>query len=355
MALIYGFHRLADIAARRAMDVDVAVINTAISEANGNYNEMLDSLISLLVQKTTEYKTKYRGATGGRLQPLDENGRARPRKAISEYEVALPIWNAGDAWGANYLTNAKLTVQDVNDTLDQMQMRDRQWLIDQILSALFADDNFTFVDDDHGDLTVKPLANGDADLYLPSGGTALATANHLHAQANAIADGADNPFPTIRGMLRGFRDTAGQLVALSSTSLRASIEGLATFRERSDPNLSVAPNTQSLIANLAAMLPPNAELFGYADGVFQVEWPNIPSGFGFATSTGGERPIAMREDEVESLRGFREIGMREDIPWFEHQYHRRAGFGAWNRVGAVAYKIGAGTYDPPTGYAPPLP
>ena len=353
--LIYGFHRLADIADRRAMDVDVATINTAIRESLGNYNEMVDSLMSLLVQKTTEYKTKYRGSTGGRLQPLDENGRARPRKAIREYEVALPIFNAGDAWGANFLTNAKMTVQDVNDTLDQMQMRDLQWLVDQIIAAIFAEANYTFPDDEHGDLTVKPLANGDADLYLPAGGVALATANHLMAQAAAIGDGADNPFPTIRAKLRGFRDTAGQIVALSSTSLRTSIEGLATFRERNDPNLSVAADTQSLVANLAAMLPPNAELFGYADGVFQAEWPNIPSGFGFATSTGGERPIAMREDTVASLRGFQEIGTREDTPWMEHQYLRRAGFGGWNRVGAVAFKIGAADYDPPTGYAPPLP
>lgn len=354
MALIYGFHRLADIADRRAMEVDVNVINTAIAESLANHNATLDALLALLVRRTTEFKTKYRGAAGGRLQPLDENGRARPRKALAEYEIGLPIYDAGDAWGANWITLQKMTVQDVSDTVDQMEMRDVQWLIDQLLAAVFAEDSYTFADPDHGDLTVKPLANGDTDQYLPAGGVATTTATHLHAQANDIGDGADNPFPTIRTKLRGFRDTAGQIVSLVSTSLRSDIEGLATFRERNDPNLSVVPDTQSLVATLAAQLPPNAELFGYADGVFIAEWPAIPAGFGFAVSTSGERPIAMREDEVAALRGFTQVAERNDYPWYERQYRRRAGFGAWNRVGGVAFKIGAADYDPPTGYAPPI-
>jgi hypothetical protein len=54
------------------------------------------------------------------------------------------------------------------------------------------------------------------------------------------------------------------------------------------------------------------------------------------------------------LRGFRRVAEREDFPYEEEIWFRRAGFGAWNRVGARVDRIGNGAYAVPTGYTIPM-
>jgi hypothetical protein len=351
MALIYGFHRLADVAQTRINDQLVPLIRSAIDESMTNYNATLEAMLSLFVRRTTDFKTTFKQPTAGRLQPLDENGRARPRKHAAEYDVGLPLAAAGDAWGANYKTLIKMTVQDANDAVDQMQRNDMQWMIDYVLAALFHPTSYTYTDNDHGALTVQPIANGDTVTYLPAGGTVTATADHILAQAATIAT-ATNPFPTIRTLLRGYRANSGQVIAFVHSNLRDEVEGLATFRERQDPNLSGLSTVETLTANITSALPPNSELIGYADGVFIAEWPDMPDNYVIATQTAGERPLAMREEPEPELQGFRFVASRNDYPFEESQFRRECGFGAWNRVGAVVVRVGNGTYAAPTGYNP---
>jgi len=65
----------------------------------------------------------------------------------------------------------------------------------------------------------------------------------------------------------------------------------------------------------------------------------------------------MRQHPEPELQGFSRQADRNDYPWYEQQWARRAGFGAYNRVGALAYFVAAGdtTYDVPTGYSNPMP
>jgi hypothetical protein len=88
--------------------------------------------------------------------------------------------------------------------------------------------------------------------------------------------------------------------------------------------------------------------------VWLVEWRSLPSSYIVATTTTGETPLGMREDDEPELRGFRQVGARNDFPFAETQWMRRAGFGAWNRVGAVVMLIGTGSYSVPSGYTCPL-
>jgi hypothetical protein len=83
------------------------------------------------------------------------------------------------------------------------------------------------------------------------------------------------------------------------------------------------------------------------------EWDKLPDNYAVGVTGSGLKPLAMREDAEASLRGFGEIPGREDMPYLQRIWSRRAGFGAYNRVGAVVYRTNNATYAVPTGYSAP--
>jgi hypothetical protein len=96
-------------------------------------------------------------------------------------------------------------------------------------------------------------------------------------------------------------------------------------------------------------------VFGYeTSGVWLVEWPAMPANYLIGVTTEGPRPLAMREHPEAQLQGFKRVAERNDHPWYEAQYARFAGFGAWNRVGAVVHYLGNDTYAAPTGLTAPI-
>jgi hypothetical protein len=352
--ILYGFHNLQDLANDRVTTVGVSRVETAINDALAEHNRQMDALMNFFVTRTTEYKTRFTSVTSARLQPLDENGRARPIKPSGYYDISLPLQMGGTAWGFDYVTGQKLTVAETARMTSTMLMADSRWIRDHILASIFTNVDWTFVDPLKGSLTVKALANADSQVYqLFTGGDVGATSQHFLAQANAIDDGADNPFPTIYTTLKQHPENAGEVVAFVPNNLVAAIEALATFTPVSDPNVREGSNTSVLTGSLNAALP--GTLIGYVDKVWIVEWRTLPDNYIVATTTEGDRPIAMREDEEASLRGFKQVATRDDHPFYERQYLRRAGFGAWNRVGALVQRIGNGAYAIPTGYTNPMP
>jgi hypothetical protein len=351
--VLYGFHNLQDLFNRRVTEVGVSTINTAVNLSLAEHNKQIEALLSLFATRTTDHKTRFSSVSAARLQPLDNNGRARPIKPSGYYDVSFPIQMGGSAWGADFVTSRKMRVEEVNNAMMTLQMADARWMRDHILAALFTNTDWTFVDELKGTLTVKGLANGDAVKYnIISGADSGATDTHYYAEANAIDDGADNPFPTIHSELTEHPENSGDVVVLVPTNLVASIEALANFKEKSDPNIREGANTATLIGNLQAQVP--GTVIGYVDKCWIVEWRSMPDNYMVAVTTGGDRPLAMREDEETSLRGFIKADDREDYPFYESQYIRRAGFGGWNRVGALVYYIGSDTYAIPTGYTSPM-
>jgi hypothetical protein len=352
--VLYGFYNLRDLLSQRVTDSLIPQVNAAIDATLAEHNRQMNALLSLFVQRTTDYKIRYRSAAAKRLQPLDEIGRALPTKRAGYYEVAFPIQDAGDAFGQDYVTRAKMTVQEVNDWLNDTLVADRRWMRDHILSALFTNVTWTYPDQQYGDLTIQPLANGDSVTYLiQAGSDAGATATNHTGQAAAIAD-ATNPYPTLKNLLMNHPENGGQVIALIPSGLRATTEALATFRETVDPNVRPAAADSVLTGSLGVAVP--GTVIGYeTSGTWIVEWPSLPAGYIIAVPTEGPRPLAMREHPEAELQGFRRVAQRDDYPWFESQYVRRAGFGAWNRVGAAVIEISDASYDIPTGYAATMP
>lgn len=349
----YGFINLKNLFARRVTEVGVSVIANAVNQSVAEHNRQMDALLSLFVQRTTDFKVRYKTPTVARLQPLDESGRARPIRPTGQYDVAFPLQMGGAAWGESFLAKAKMTVEEANEATITLLSADMRWVRDHVLAALFANASWAFTDQEHGALTIQGLANSDTVLYqVLTGADQAVTDTHYLAQAAAIADGA-NPFPIIYQELAEHPDNAGQCVALIPTNLKTTVEALTLFREVADPNIRTGANTDVLVGSLGVAVP--GELIGYVEKTWIVEWRSLPDNYIIATMTDGERSLAMREDPEAELNGFQQVAQRDDYPFYESQWIRRAGFGARNRVGAAVYRIGNAAYAVPTNYGSPMP
>jgi hypothetical protein len=353
--VMYGFVSLQNVFSRRVLDVGVNEVFTAIAETVDEHNRTLQLFMGALLQRTTDFQTRFRTMGTARLQPIDENSLALPIQTGAFYTVGFPIQRGGVAWGQGYEAGVKMTVEQANENTRLMIDADSNWMRDQILGALFNNVSYTFTDEQYGDVTVRPLANGDTQTYNVVGNPlAPVTAQHFLAQANAIADGADNPFDDIYDLLSQYPGNTRNIWVLVPSNLLASIRALGSFLPVADPNVRVGANSNVLVGAPDIALPGITR--GYVEEkVFIREWKGMPSNYMIAMAEGSPPPLAMREDESPELQGFHLESDETRFPWRELQYRRKVGFGALNRTAAAVIRIGNGTYAPPTGYSLPMP
>lgn len=359
----YGLFQLLDIGtldpAQRVTAVDSGLLSSAINVTMADHNRDINALVNLFATRTTDYQLYVSSQNTRRNQPLDENGRSIPVKPAAPYTVAFPLFGSGNAWGANFVTRQKMTAGVLANTLSGMFRGDYQWIVDQLMSALLTNTSvgYTFTDPIHGALTVRGLANGDATVYTRNSNVAPAVDTHYIAQTAAIAD-ATNPYPTIAAELKEHPDNNGEIIAFIPNGLKATTQALLEFNSADqDPDITLGADTDRLTGALSAALPRGAEVLGKTDsGVWVVEWASVPASTIIAIMTDGPRPLAMRQFPETELQGFFRAEDRTDFPFREEQWMRWAGFGGYNRVGAVVYQVSNGdtTYDIPTGFTAPI-
>jgi len=266
------------------------------------------------------------------------------------YDVALPIQGAGTAWGDNRITRAKMTVDDANRFTWDVMGRDMDWVVRHILAAIFTNVTWTYTDDINGDLVVQPLANADTVVYTFKGGSS-GTDTHFLAQASAIDD-THNPFPAINTELMEHPSNSGQVIVYVPTNLVATIKALTNFLPAVDPNVQ-----QGLASDrVAVTIDPGVgdTVVGYVDGCWIVEWKRLPDSYMIAIATGADPAVGMREHPEAELQGLFPEFQNVDGNRQLNKFIRFAGFGIVNRVAALAYRIGNGSYAIPTGYTAPL-
>jgi hypothetical protein len=223
--------------------------------------------------------------------------------------VSFPLQQAGTAWGTNSVTGAYMTVEEAAEATAAMMDADFRWMRDHLLNAFFVDGSYTFTDDLHGALTVYGLASGDATTYnIQSGSDTEATDDHVQGTA-ALANAT---FTGLYTELLEHPENSGEVVALVSSADRAAIEALSLFYPIANPNLRPGNAATVLDANLGVSLP--GDVFGMVDRVWVAEWRSMPSNYLVAFTTGGEQPVAMREDPIAELRGFNRVADRDGLP-----------------------------------------
>lgn len=349
----FGFVGYEDLADERVLDGNVQMVNDAIAASVIEHNRQVAAALAEMVERTTEYTSRYKLAGGGTLQPLDEWGNPLPVKDAGYYDVAFPIQGGGTAWGDNRVSRALMTVAEADRLTAGALRRDADWMKRHILSAMFDNTSWSYTDEEKGTLTVQPLANGDSVTYVRTNG-ALAVDNHYYAQAAAIGDAA-NPFLGWKTELMEHPENAGPYVAYIPTNLKSTVMGLANFIDAPDVNIQPAMTAQSLATN-----PVDRgfgdEVLGYVDGVWVVEYGLLPDNYGLVVARGAaSKPLRMREYGAAALQGLFTENVSPDGNLNEYRFIRYAGFGSYNRVGAMAFRIGNGSYAIPSGYATPLP
>ncbi len=347
----FGFVGYEDLADQRVLDGNVRIVDAAIAASLAEHNRQLDALLTEFVARTSEYSARVKLGSSGTLQPADEWSNPIPIKPVASYDVAFPIQGGMTAWGDNRISRALMTVAEADSYTASMLQRDADWMRRHILAAMFDNTAWTFTDEEKGSLTVQPLANGDAVTFPRNNGT-LATDTHYYAQAAAIAD-ATNPFPTWKRELNEHPGNNGPLVAYVPSNLVLAVQNLATFVDVDEPDVN-----PGIMAPRLTNVPGRSfgdELLGKVDGIWVVEWSFLPDNYGIVVARNATaKPLWMREYPAASLQGLFQEAHSPDGNLLERRYFRYAGFGAYNRVGALAFRIGDAAYAIPTGYTTPL-
>ena len=348
----YGFIGYEHLADERVADGRVQIVSDAIRRSVAEHNRVVDAALEELVERTTDYTARYKLPGGGTLQPMDEWGNPILVREEGYYDVAFPIQGGATAWGDNRVSRALMTVAEADRLTFAALLRDSNWMRRHIQAAMLDNSSWTFDDKEKGSLTVQPLANGDAVTYLMRSGE-TATDDHYYAQAAAISDAA-NPFDDWQAELSEHPENAGPYVAYIPTNLKSAVTGLVTFEELPDSNVELGANSNRLVGTVGRGM--GSTVLGYINGIWVIEWELLPANYGIVVARGAQtKVLKMREYPSSVLRGFFAENHSPDGNLMEHRMIRYAGFGAYNRVGALAFRIGNGSYATPTGYSTPLP
>ncbi len=354
MAILAGLLNQADLYATRVTTLGIQVVQRSIDESVAEHNRQLDALMRLFTRTIDVPQIRYLTAGATRLQPLDENGRARPIVPSGYFTLGFPLHDAGIAWGRNYRTSIKMNVGEVASVVSMMMDADSRWMRDHLLAALFFENGttpWTYTDTPFGAVSVYGLANGDSQTFqILSGADSAATDDHVKGSSTSTLTEA--VLQDIHDELVEHPENGPEILAFIPTASRATVEALTNFYPIADPNLTSGSAVTQFTAALNVAVP--GELIGYCAGCKIVVWAGMPADYVLGVAVGGEAPIALRQEPEAELQGFKKVAERNDHPWYEQQYLRVAGFGAWNRVGAIIVKTSATTYSVPTGYGSPM-
>lgn len=308
----------------------------------------------MLASRGTDATIGYNFVGEGELQGVDEWGRPDPIRFPAPAQRWFPIRMAQASIGLNWVLSQKMTVQEVNDRLVTMFAADAKWMRRQLLAALFTNTAYNFADPQFGTVSIAGLANGDGELYVrETTGVASADTHHIGSATGTFAE-AD--LTTIRTKLVEHPENGGQqaqvCVFLGTTPALAA-QGFANHVDNPDQNVTTGLGEVAVTRDPFANQPGQPIGYNRAARVFLRQWDRLPDNYGVGITNVGDQPLRMREDEEASLRGFGEIPGRTDMPYLIRTWSRRAGFGGWNRVGAVVMRTNNTTYAIPSGYSAP--
>lgn len=356
----YGFIDLESLYNQRITQVGVVRIFKAVVESAAEYSRVANAIVADWAEPTETAQEEIELPGDGTLQPLDEHGNPLPVQGSGYYQVAYPIQGAGTAWGDDRISRELMTVEEANAATEDANRRDMDWMIRHLLAAVYTNTTWTYKDKvgptgnkGLGNITIQPLANGDAVLYNRKGNTAPAIDNHYLAQAAGIAD-ATNPYITIDAELSEHPSNGNRrILCYIPTNLVSDTMALTSFVEVDDPDITAGSGADRVtnVPNVG----PGDRVIGKIKGTrcWIIEWSGLADSFIIAKVEG--KPFTkMREYPSPKLKGFFPETANPDGNHKEYRFLRYAGFGVADRVAALVYRIGNASYAIPSGYTAPL-
>ena len=336
--------------------VGQVAVYDAVTEYASRLSEDLLRISNLFVQGVTEnHKWRYYLPGDGELLTQGGMARAAERKIGGSYDVALPIFQWGDALGNSFIDVAYMSIADIDRQVAAIRDRARRTMRRQILSALLDNVTYTFDDKKQGTLTIKPLANNDTDLYPPVVGSDVsATANHYAETGYAVAaiSDANNPVKTVSDALYGrYEGQTVDMLAFVAANVAPYVEGLTEFEPITDPRIQKGANADNLI-NIPASIP--GKVLGRINETWVVRWSDLPSNYVVGINPNGEKPLQMRVDPAYTNlpRNLTLIKQSDEFPLEKSEWMWRFGMGVTNRLNGYVLEVAnGGGYTVPTGFS----
>lgn len=350
----YGFLGIEHLFGDRITTTNASVVDTAIAESLAEYNRQKEGVLALFAQRVTDYTRMVWLPSQGTLQPLDKGGWGSPLPAqeTGHYDVAWPVHGAGDAFGTNRVSRAKMTVGEANRQLDRILRNDADWIRRHALAAILDNVAWTFADDLYGNIIVEPLANLDAVTYVKVGGAAPSTDNHYLSTSGS---GVATDFQTLYEELSEHPSNGTDpIVAYIPTANCAYVEAASGFVAADIAGISANVTISRFTADQARFKGPGNRVMGQTGHVVCVEWNALPTNYVIGVALSALPPLAMREYQESSLQGLFREDFTTDGNVGGYRMLRYCGFGGLNRIAAAVLKLGAGSYSIPTGYNAPL-
>jgi hypothetical protein len=351
MTTIYGAIGIQD---RNATvdSVGQRVVFDTINQFAARQEAELDSAARLFVQEETDlYSEQYYLPGSGMLQAAANLSRPGAVKSIGTWSTGYPIEDGRDQVAVDDIAAAYMNGPQLEAHVRGVFNRYTNWRRFLMLRSLLNKDNESVTDPIHGAITVKRLANGDADEFPPIIGSATqGTENHYLGTNYAAADISDtnNPLKTLSTELsEHFGD--GMKVAFINAANQDKISALTAFYDRVPQYVQLGANGDT--ATAAGLAVPGT-FIGAANDVAVFVWNWIPSGYILGVDATQPAPLKKRVDSVASLRGFGLVATQQEYPLTGSFWRAREGYGVANRLNGVALQLVASTsYTTPTAYA----
>lgn len=335
------------------------VVFDAVNELVNRYNRDLQAAMAVFVEDETElHQERYYLPGGGRLPRLGRQVPGPASRATGSWTVGYPLEGFGAQVAGDRVTMAYMNMQQLDRHMDTIFLRDTNTVRWEILHALLDDgggSGTTFDDPQYGDVTVHPLANGDAVTYPPVlGSESEATEDHYAESgyaATAISD-SNNPYITGRDELEehfGTMTGGNNIVAFINNAETPETEDLTDFIPVEDRFIRSGDDTD--IPENLPMVP--GRVIGRTNGVWVSEWRWIPANYMLFIHLDAPAPLKMRVDESGTglPRGLTLISEEDKYPLEQSHWEHRFGIGAANRLNGFVMELGTGgTYTVPTAY-----
>jgi hypothetical protein len=327
------------------------------------YNTDLANAIAIFVDgKTDRIKERYRLPGNGYMQRRGRSSAPGAVKASGSFDVGYPLIDFGDALSADDVTMAYMTAHEYSLHLQSITNRDVNTYRFELLRALFNGSSYTFSDEVLGDVTVQPLANGDATLYPPTLGTTADATASMYAGSNYVSSGitdSNNPVKTIVAALqaRWGTPTGGSNIAVFVNPAEATmIQGLTDFVKVQYHLVHPGVNTATVdipgVDN--RLLGASWEVIGTCSGATICKWAYIPAGYMAGVHLDAPPPLVERIDPADTGlgSGLQLVAKDMDVIFETAFWRHRYGLGVRNRLNGYVLQLVASTsYTAPAIYA----
>lgn len=365
MANIFGHLNVSD----QDYVFNSAVGQRVIYEAAANYvalaSEELTRLQSIFVARSTsEHTLRYKLPGNGYLQRRGPDGRFGAVKASGQWDVAFPLEDFGAMIVGNDVDMAYMTVEELDRHIDTVIAQNANSSRYEVLTALMNRSNGTFVDDKHGNLTIRSLANTDGTLYPPVIGS-MTEADDEHylelGDVSAAIDDTHDPWTGVNtnsvnivGELEehfGIQAGSAEIVSFINQAEVTVVSTLTDFEPVDIRQIQEGQQTASPVQVPTNL--PGVVIGRHRAGAWIVRWDRIPATYILSVTTAVEAPLYKRIDPAATglgtdLQMVVPKGM-EEFPFNETTWRHRFGFGVGNRLNGICVECAAGgTYTDPT-------